>query len=207
MIEFSEEEYSALRDGATVVSADEHGDKVLLLSDGTYLKLFRIKRLFTSARINPYWRRFVVNAAKLIDLEIPTLKVIKTMRIPAIKRTAVHYEALPGSSMRDIPIGAEQVEKLGAFIRTLHDKGVYLRSMHLGNVVMTPEGELGLIDIADMKIRSGPLSNNLRLRNFRHLSRYTEDVKLISPHLDKFVGAFDEPLKQRLIPLFSQPPG
>ena len=208
MIEKSAEEYQALRDGATVVSADEHGDKVLLLTDGTYLKLFRIKRLFTSARINPYWKRFVDNASKLKQLDVPTVEVIEVLTIPSIERTAVHYQPLPGASLREVDeLDEALVEQLGRFIGELHDKGIYLRSMHLGNVVKTPEGGLGLIDIADMKIRSAPLSNGMRLRNFRHLARYDEDKVRIAPHLNNFVGSFEDRLQQKLKPLFTQPPG
>ena len=198
------QEYLALRDGASVTSADEHGDKVLLLRDGTYLKLFRVKRLITSARIFPYWRRFEKNAERLTQLNIPTLKVIEILRIPEIDRTAVHYEPLPGSSVRDLEGGIDAVlaERLGRFIKTLHDKGVYLRSMHLGNVVATPDGELGLIDIADMRIRSRSLSNHLRIRNFRHLCRYGDDRSAIAMHLDAFVGAFDERFQVKLRELF-----
>lgn len=208
MIEKSAEEYKALREDATVVSKDEHGDKVLLLADGTYLKLFRIKRLLTSARINPYWRRFVDNAGRLQQLGIPTVNVIDVFKIPAISRTGVHYRPLPGASLREIDALDESlVESLGRFIGELHDKGVYLRSMHLGNVVKTPEGDLGLIDIADMKTRRGPLSLGMRLRNFRHLARYSQDRGRISPHLDKFVSASDDRVREKLRQLFNRPPG
>ena len=54
MKSLTNEEYLAMRAGADVTAADEYGDKVLLLRDGTYLKLFRVKRLFTSARFFPY---------------------------------------------------------------------------------------------------------------------------------------------------------
>ena len=208
MREITRQEYLTLREGAAVTSADEHGDKVLLLTDGTYLKLFRVKRLITSARIFPYWRRFVRNAERLQQLDIPTLQVIEVLRIPEIDRTAVHYEPLPGSSVRDLDggIDAPLAERLGRFIKTLHDKGVYLRSMHLGNVVATPEGELGLIDIADMRIRSRSLSNHLRIRNFRHLCRYEDDRSAIATHLEDFVGAFDERFQVKLRELFNPRP-
>jgi hypothetical protein len=53
------DDYLRLREGARVVEGDEFGDKVLLLPDGTYLKLFRRKRLVTSAAWKPYACRFV----------------------------------------------------------------------------------------------------------------------------------------------------
>ena len=41
--------YEALREGAHVLEADGSGDKVLRLADGRMLKLFRRKRLLSSA--------------------------------------------------------------------------------------------------------------------------------------------------------------
>ena len=43
------ENYLALRAGAAVVETDYYGDKLLLLLNGDYLKLFRRKRLISSA--------------------------------------------------------------------------------------------------------------------------------------------------------------
>jgi tRNA A-37 threonylcarbamoyl transferase component Bud32 len=194
----TEDAYTHLREGAEVLAADEHGDKVLLLADGTYLKMFRVKRLFTSARLFPYWRRFQVNAEKLAELGIPTLKVKEVYRVPHLDRTAVHYDALPGETLRQVKrFDADLAARLGEFIRELHDKGVYLRSMHLGNVVLTPEGRLGLIDVADMRVKSSPLSNQLRFRNFHHLCRYTEDRKVIEPFAESFLAAFDDAIVPR----------
>lgn len=198
------EQYLKMRAGADVTAADEHGDKVLLLKDGTYLKLFRVKRLFTSARLFPYWRRFEKNAEALHALGVPTLKVIESIRLPEIDRTAVHYEPLPGNILREVPdFDARLVSRLGAFIKELHDKGVYLRSMHLGNVVLTPEDELGLIDIADMKVYGGALRKGLRLRNLHHLWRYEQDRRAISPHQEAFVSSFDAGYRDKAARMFA----
>ncbi|MGV0036432.1 MAG: toluene tolerance protein [Candidatus Azotimanducaceae bacterium WSBS_2022_MAG_OTU7] len=191
MKSLTNEEYLEMRSGADVTAADEFGDKVLLLKDGTYLKLFRVKRLFTSARLFPYWRRFEKNAQALHALGVPTLKVIESIRLPELDRTGVHYEPLPGSTLREVPeFDSKLVAKLGVFVKGLHDKGVYLRSLHLGNVVLTPEGELGLIDIADMKVYRGALRKGLRLRNLYHLWRYEQDRRAIAPHHKAFVSSF-----------------
>lgn len=173
----SEQAYQALREGAQVIEADDYGDKVLLLPDGTYLKLFRVKRLISSARLLPYSKRFVRNAEKLKKLGIPTVTVIESFKIPSIKRTAVHYQPLEGTTLRSLPGGLDEAQacQLGAFIRDLHDKGVYFRSLHLGNIVLTPENKLGLIDIADMRISRNPLTNFAAIRNFKQLARYKSD--------------------------------
>mgnify|MGYP001232859008 CR=1 FL=1 len=200
MRELSQEEYESWRCGAEVTASDQHGDKVLLLGDGAYLKLFRIKRLLTSALFFPYWRRFVRNAGRLTELGVPTLRVREIYRIPHLARTAVHYDPLVGMTLRELPdLDADLVRKLGRFLTILHERGIYLRSLHFGNVVLTPEGELGLIDIADMRIRQGPLSRRLRVRNYRHLCRYDEDRVRVAAHADEFLLHCDPAIKPRIV--------
>lgn len=176
------EEFLALRDGAEVLEADHYGDKVLRLSDGSFLKLFRRKRLISSAAWYPYAQRFADNAQVLAALGIPCPEVIAVYRVPAIARDVVHYRPLEGQTVREIvrtssSAGAEQAlrSQLGAFVARLHRQGVYFRSLHLGNVVRTPGGALGLIDIADLKHNRRPLGGRLRERNMRHLYRVASD--------------------------------
>jgi len=194
MKQLSRDDYNALREGATVIEADRYGDKVLLLSDGTYLKLFRVKRLFSSAVFYPYSKRFVKNVSKLVEKGIPTVTVIKSYRIPSIKRTAVHYYPLTGKTLRKLgTLDLITTEKLGKFIRELHDKGIYFRSLHMGNIVISQESRLGLIDVSDMKVYKQQLSEELRLRNFQHLARYTDDTGQLKPHFQSFLQAYLKP--------------
>ena len=129
---------------------------------------------------------------------------IESIRLPALDRTAVHYEPLPGSTLRELPaFDADLARKLGVFIKRLHDDGVYLRSLHLGNVVLTPEGNLGLIDVADMKVYRSPLRTGLRLRNFRHLWRYVQDRQVIAAHHEAFVSSFDPGYREKVSRMFA----
>lgn len=70
---------------------------------------------------------------------------------------------------------------MGAFVAHLHSLGVYFRSLHFGNIVQTPDGALGLIDIADLGVRPWQLFGFERLRNFRHLCRLAEDRQGFGP--------------------------
>lgn len=171
--------YLALRENATVLEADGSGDKVLLLEDGTILKLFRRKRLLSSALLFPYAQRFADNIDALKKRGVPCPEVIATYRIASISRDAVRYTPLPGLTIRQVlkQTGENALlrAELGTFIANLHDRGVYFRSLHLGNVILTPESKLGLIDISDMKCQRRALSESKRLRNFQHLLRYKED--------------------------------
>ncbi|WP_211826374.1 toluene tolerance protein [Kistimonas asteriae] len=195
------QEYSALRDGARVIEADGFGDKVLLLNDGSFLKLFRRKRLLSSALIFPYSTRFTLNAGLLAERGIPSVTIIDNYRIPTIRRTAVHYQPLPGETLRHLLKDATGdssglMGQLGTFIARLHEKGVYFRSLHLGNVVLTPDHELGLIDIADMSCGRLSLGPRRALRNFHHLARSKVDMELL-----------DSTLRKRLIEAYGEASG
>lgn len=173
------EEYQQLRAGAKVIEADSHGEKVLRLPDGNYIKLFRRKRLLSSALFYPYAQRFVHNAVRLRQLAIPCPTVIALYKLKEPRRDLVHYQPLAGETLRQLrqhnPQPERLLEHLASFVAQLHEQGVYFRSLHLGNIVLTPEGQLGLIDIADLQVQRRPLSDAQRLRNFRHMLRDAED--------------------------------
>jgi len=171
--------YLSLRNGATVLEADRYGDKVLRLADGNFLKLFRRKRLLSSAALFPYAQRFADNARALQQRDIPCPQVLGVYRAPSIQRDLVHYVPLPGQTLRQLLNEHNNAsalrEQLGRFVALLHESGIYFRSLHLGNIVLTPENALGLIDIADLRVHRLKLGTRRRLRNFRHLLRYSED--------------------------------
>lgn len=171
--------YLALCAGAQVLERDLHGDKVLRLANGDYLKLFRRKRLISSAAWYPYAQRFADNAAALRQRGIPCPEVVAVFRIPTIKRDAVLYHPLAGRTLREIIAAGEESPdlrvRLDDFIARLHASGIYFRSLHLGNIVLTPTGEFGLIDIADMRVGSHPLRVRQRRRNLQHLQRDPRD--------------------------------
>lgn len=170
--------YLSLREGADVLEADGKGDKVLRLADGSILKLFRRKRLLTSALWAPYAKRFADNCRTLHERGIECPNIRQVYRIPSIERDAVHYDPLPGHTLRQLlNSGANEDLKarFGEFIARLHQNGIYFRSAHLGNVVLTPQDTLGLIDIADLRTYRKPLRKGLRLRNFKHMLRYRQE--------------------------------
>ena len=178
MTPLSHDQYRSLRADAVVIEADAHGEKVLRLADGTYLKLFRRKRLVSSALLYPYAKRFANNIEALKHRGIACPSVIGVYRIATLQRDLVHYAPLQGKTLRQIDDPAERQAlraRFGAFVAELHNKGIYFRSLHLGNVVLGENGVLGLIDIADLNAGRRALSKRKRLRNFRHILRYPED--------------------------------
>ncbi len=170
------QDFLALKAGAEVLEADLHGEKVLRLTDGSMFKLFRRKRLITSAAWYPYAQRFVDNAAALREKGIPVPCVIAAMRIPSVKRDAVHYLPLEGVTLRQLirqgldPKTEQALKKrFTEFVMHLHTLGIYFRSLHLGNVILTPSGELGLIDFSDLRIYRRSLPVFMRRRNIQRM--------------------------------------
>lgn len=197
------EHYQQMREGAQILEADSFGEKVLRLKDGNFIKLFRRKRLLSSALFWPYAQRFADNANSLQELSIPCPQIIEVYRVAELQRDLVHYHPLPGETLRQLHIAqrapTDLLEQLAGFIAHLHDKGIYFRSLHLGNVVLTPSGELGLIDIADMKRQNKPLSRSQRLRNFHHMLRDQGDrAWLYSDGNSRFANAYRKASGQSL---------
>jgi hypothetical protein len=164
-------------EGARVLEADSYGPKVYLLQDGNILKLFRRKRIFSSAMFRPYSKRFIDNVAGLQKLGVPTLEVLQFYRLEAPGMTAVLYEPLPGETLRQISskegfTWQQALPALAGLIRSLHSSGIYFRSLHLGNIVVTPDNRMGLIDVADMRFLRAPLPKYLIKRNLQHFARY-----------------------------------
>lgn len=158
---------------AEVLERDPHGVKVARLPSGVYLKLFRRKRLLSSAAWRPYAQRFVANARALTRLAVRTVRVRAYFWCPQARRHVVAYEPLAGETVRDRTGngGAVDWPDLARFLAYLHRQGVYFRSLHSGNIVCLPGGGFGLIDIADLRMLRGPLGLTRRVRNLRPLLR------------------------------------
>ena len=153
MKSLGQHDYAGLIEGAEVLALDPHGDKVLQLRDGNILKLFRIKRKISSARLWNYAQRFASNARRLHRLGFKTVNMVDTFKCPHIDRQCVVYEPLPGSTLRDAMrerFDQDRMNQFAEYIATLHNKGVYFRAMHLNNVIVCPDGSLGLIDVSEM---------------------------------------------------------
>lgn len=180
----SHDAYLALRNNATVLEFDHYGEKVLRLQNGTFLKLFRRKRLLSSAAWYPYAQRFADNAKGLESRGIPCPRVLGVYRVPTIQRDVVIYEPLAGITLRQAiragTIEQSIKERIRHFVMNLHDQGIYFRSLHLGNIILMPQGDFGLIDIADMQIKERPLYLYQRRRNYQHLRRDPEDCAWLS---------------------------
>jgi len=166
-----------------VLEKTERGPKVIQLKNGDIIKLFRIKRFFSGGRIYSYARRFCRNAVRLNHIGIATVKIKKLYHFADGVHSAVLYKPLEGETIRHVAqsatVNVELTRALALFLSKLHQKGVHFHSLHAGNVVLTPEEEIGLIDISDLSIYPWPLFCRTRVRSFNRLLRYHEDVAAI----------------------------
>lgn len=182
---------------AQVIEEDGLGPKVLRLVDGSFLKLFRRRRWYTSGSFDPYSERFAVNSERLRRMGIPTPPILDLYRLKD-GSSAVHYTPLPGNTLRQVlqaitapDVRQALVERFGKFMAQLHEQGVYFRSLHLGNVLVLEDGEFGLIDVADLRIYPSSLSLSLRQRNLRHMQRYTVDHRwLFEDHFQALLQGY-----------------
>ena len=177
----TDKSFAELTGAAKLIVADSHGPKVMQLDNGNIIKLFRRKRVISSAMFAPYAVRFGNNALRLKELGIPTITPVSLLYCKQQAMHIVEYEPLRGDLLRGLlqQDGNKALFELTAsFIAKLHHKGIYFRSLHFENIIHH-NGQLGLIDVADMKIYRKPLGKALRQRNFRHFMRYPADAQLI----------------------------
>ena len=111
-------------------------------------------------------------------------------------RDLVIYPHIDGRSAREAL--AHQVDRVQVFngyadlLARLHEHGVYCRAAHLGNVLIVEGlGDLVLIDFADTLFRPQSPTPRLRARNFRPLTRYSEDLAALQSFgPDRFVHRY-----------------
>jgi hypothetical protein len=192
------DEFRRLTSNAVVLKSNQYGVKVVQTPDGKIIKLYRLKKRFSSGLIYPMAIRFVKNSVLLKKLGIKTITVEEVYDVPEIQRQIVIYQKLTGSVLREalsdasIDLRSELLEHFAYFISSLHDKGVLFRSIHFGNVLILSNGDFALIDIADMRYhRFGSLLPWQRLRNFRHMLRYSQDMQFLEEFgVDRFINLY-----------------
>lgn len=179
-----------------VLEKDSHGPKVVRLDNGQLLKIFRSRRLPLLARLRPEAVRFDDRAKRLQALGIHTPTIRETCWIDRVKLiSACLYEPLDGEPLdRLFRDHREQFDlllpQLAAYIHQLHQRGIYFRSLHLGNILRTPDATFGLIDFLDIRFKGRPLGRTLVRRNFQHLRNYLQRRKVQNFPLDELLMAY-----------------
>lgn len=191
----TDSQFDELVANARLIEKSGSREKVYLTADDDIIKLTYRKRLLSSALLSPYARRFWRNAHRLHERGIHTVRCRELCYQPSRQRHLVIYPRLPGETLRERLARDEPanvlLKSMATFLATLHRKGIYFRSVHFGNVLIDDDGRFGLIDVADVRFASGPLSPLKRARNFRHLLHDTRDIERLDQFgFDRFLGIY-----------------
>lgn len=181
-----------------VLEKDSRGPKVIILADGTFLKIFHTRRPHLQSRLWPAARRFQRNIERLRLRGIAAPNIVQTYWLDKSKGlSACIYKPLNGESLEQLmrngdPRLNQEIPALANFIRHLHAQGIYFRSLHLGNILLVAPGEFGLIDVLDMRCYPFPLSRGLIRRNFNHLCTYLQRRKLESFPINQLLTLYNK---------------
>lgn len=151
--------------------------KVLTFADDEIIKIFYPKKKWlTSNWLNPRAKRFARNAIYLKRNGVHAPEVTKLNYCPELKIHVLHYKKISGQEIRTLvqEDANAMLRKVIIFIANLHEKGIFFRSIHLGNIIYCNE-QISLIDITDVRFKKKPLNYFLRLRNLKHLLCNRED--------------------------------
>lgn len=184
-----------------VLEKDSKGPKVIRLPEGDIVKIFRSRRLPLIARLRPDSRRFAERAEHLQRLGIKTPSIRESCWIDRDQAvSACLYRPLEGTPLDKLFHNSRArfdalLPQLGRYIYQLHQRGIYFRSLHLGNVLYTPEGDFGLIDFLDIRFKNRPLRPTLIRRNFEHLRGYLLRRSVQNFPWDDLMRCYDEASK------------
>lgn len=184
---------NCLLEHSQIIETDAHGVKVAITANGQFLKILRRKKSWKANEVAKI-KRFCANAEALHKRQIPTLAPKQILQIADQQKAAVIYQPLDGTPLRKalLTMNDEQrhnlITKLAIFINTLHQRGIYFRSLHADNILINGDNEFGLIDILDMQFSRKPLSIFKRTRNFAHLFR----LKNLAPWHAQIIHDYSE---------------
>jgi hypothetical protein len=179
-ISFSE--FESLCANSEILRWKNNLPRLMRHNDNQISKIWKRRSKPSSDWIYPYYLRFVRNARKLLVRGINAPNVRSIMKVEKNKLHIVTYDGMSGASVRDIlkrNKGMISLKDLGFFIATLHKKGIFFTSLHLGNIIRLDSGDFGIIDVANTHFFVFPLTIHSRARNLSHFLSYTDDVDLL----------------------------
>jgi hypothetical protein len=141
-------------------------------------KVWYPKRRWSSDRLWPYQDRFR-RALRLLrerGFLVPVERAHGQVEGTGIR--FVIYEWLDGTPLRSL--GDEvRIRTLATFAADVHRRGVYFRGLHLGNIIVRPDGQLALLDVSDIRFLDRPLPLRMRVRNLGILCSHPEDLEFM----------------------------
>lgn len=158
--------------------------ELMLTSKQQIVKFFYRRKFISSSLFIPQAIRFQSNGIKLKQVGITAPEVSELIFCPDIPVHMAVYQYLKGDDLRNLCSKNNYgcIDKLPSYIATLHQKGVYFRAIHLGNILQLDENELALVDITDLTVRLDQLTIFQRARNIAHLFNSTEDKQWLADY-------------------------
>jgi hypothetical protein len=200
-IELDESTFAHLHKNGKVISEHrDYGPKVFITEDGDYIKVFNPKSGLTKRKIFPKYKKFIENAYRLRELNIKTINITGIYHLTQFNSYAVKYQAIAGEDLRSLfaSRGKQLVKDFLPFLYSLHEKGIYFRGIHLGNVLLLDNKDYGLIDVADLYFRAKPLSIIDRVRNLAHMVKTKPDDDFFAQYsVAKFIQEYAETAKYK----------
>ena len=179
---------------AIILSDSKAGPKVLKMQNGDIIKIF-----YDTPKIplsTPHALRFNRSAQILKTAGFLAPKIKSLQYYPTQKAYVMIYSEIPGQDFRSLSSKAhpEVLGKLPSFLASLHQKGIFYRGIHLGNVLLTPAQEIALVDITNVSNSNKPLSLKQRAKNLAHFVYYWRDVVVFTAYsrrrfLDEYARA------------------
>lgn len=170
------EAYDRLVEGARVLERQDEGLSALRTPEGQIIKIWQRRAGLSSDRVKPYSQRFRINCEELNRRGIVAPVISAEYELEDTGEHLLCYQEIPGTSLRELAEEARlPIMDLAAFYAELHQKGIFFRSIHLGNVLhLVPDG-FGLIDVTDTRFSRKPLSLRKRAENMGYAWAYRGD--------------------------------
>lgn len=196
----SVDEFDEMVGAATMLAASsKRGRPRMMMNEkGDILKFFYQRKKLSASRIKPYALRFAKNCKKLLARGIDAVCVKKIYYCPEKQCHVVRYIRIPGKDIRECLASgqSEVLENIPGLLADLHKKGIFFRSVHLGNILQVKEDEFGLVDVANVRFYARSLRASLRARNIIHMFENRDDEEVLGQFgLQQFVDNYFQAAK------------
>jgi len=167
--------------------------EMMLTSKQEVIKFFYQRKFISTSLLSPQAERFNANSIKLKRIGITAPEVSELIFCPDMSVHVAVYRYLKGTDLRTMcsQNNYQGMDKLPSYMASLHEKGIFFRAIHLGNILLLNGNELALVDIVDMTVSSSQLSTPRRARNIAHLFKSRKDKKLLEHYgLRRFLDTY-----------------
>lgn len=162
---------------------------LMLTPDNRIVKSFYQRKLISTSTFIPQAKRFAANAEKLRERNIVAPIVEDVIYCRELSVHMVVYKRIDGVDLRELCRAGHTncLSSLAGYLAHIHDRGVYFRAVHLGNLLKRNDDGFAILDIADLTTRSRPLGPLQRARNLAHLINTTDDRRFFEDYgIDNF---------------------